>query len=224
MKEAVAKQILEKIRRDYSEIADDFHQTRKSDWKEFHIFLNYIKDGNFIADLGCGNGRFYDFIKKYNKISYIGIDNNKKLLKHAETQQKAKFIHGDLLSLPLDNEIADLAVAIASLHHIPSQKFRKQAVKEIYRILKKDGFAIVTTWNLFQPKYKKYIWKARLKHISSLGKYDWRDCFIPWGKSEVIRYYYAFTAKELRKLLQNAGFKIVLEHIGRNISYICKKS
>src|SRR3990167_3816434 len=140
MKEAVAKQILAQTKRDYAKIADEFHQTRKSDWKEFHIFLNYIKDGDFIADLGCGNGRFYDFIKKYRKISYIGIDNNEKLLKHAQSERKVQFIHGDLLSLPLDNEITDVAVAIASLHHIPSNKFREQAIKEVYRILKKNGF------------------------------------------------------------------------------------
>ncbi len=223
MRDKTAEQLLKKIKRDYGKIAEEFNQTRQSDWKEFKSFLKYIKDNDFIADLGCGNGRFYDFIKRHRKIKYIGIDNSKKLLEHARAK-KAKFIHGDLLNLPLEDRDVDIAVAIASLHHIPSKGLRKRVTQEMCRILKKEGTLIISNWNLFQPKYKKYIWKARLRHILSFGKYDWRDTFIPWGKSGVKRYYYAFTEKELRKLLTHNGFKIVKERINRNFTFICKKS
>ncbi|MDA1060589.1 MAG: class I SAM-dependent methyltransferase [bacterium] len=223
MRDKTAKKLLKKIKKDYNTISEEFNQSRQSDWKEFKSFLKYIKDEDFIADLGCGNGRFYDFIKEHRKIKYIGIDNSKRLLEHARAK-KTKFIHGDLLNLPLDDHDVDVAIAIASLHHIPSKELRKKAIQEMCRILKKKGTLIISNWNLFQPKYKKYIWKARLRHILSLGKYEWRDTFIPWGKSGVKRYYYAFTKKELQKLLTHNGFKIISENIDRNFTFICKKS
>lgn len=225
MQAKTAQKILEKVHKDYEEISDDFNITRKSDWKEFNLFLDYIKNGDHLTDLGCGNGRFYNFIKKHRKINYIGIDNSKALLDHARKEFKeVKFIEENLLNLSLKNNTIDVAAVIASLHHIPSKKLRTKAVQEIYRILKKNGLAIITVWNLFQKKYKKYIWKSRLRHILSLGKYDSRDTFIPWGKTGVKRYYYAFKPAELKKMLAQNNFKIIFEHIGNNITFVCKKS
>ena len=77
---------------------------------------------------------------------------------------------------------------------------------------------------VLDKKYKKHIWKARRKHLSSLGKYGPRDTFIPWSNSGINRYYYAFKTKGLRKLLEENGFKVILEHTARNILFICKKS
>lgn len=226
MNQKTAKKLLQKVVEDYNKISEDFDKTRKSDWKEFELFLDYIKNGQFVADLGCGNGRFYKFISKHREIKYLGIDNNEKLLEKArkdfKKDEKEEFVKGDLISLPLDNEMVDIAVSIASLHHIPSTDFRNKSIQEIHRILKKEGILILTVWNLFQPKYKKYIWKSRLRYILSFGKYDTRDTFIPWGKSGVKRYYYAFTAKELKALLK-PHFEIIKEQHENNFVFICKK-
>ena len=232
MNKKTAKKLLKKVVEDYNSISNDFDRTRKSDWKEFELFLPYIKNNEKIADLGCGNGRFYSFIKKHKKVKYIGIDNSENLLKaaaentkeHNDSQsEKPLFIKGDLLELPLKDNEVDAAISIAAFHHIPSKKLRKKSIKEIHRTIKKNGTLIITAWNLFQPKYKKYIWKSRLKWLISLGKYDRRDTLIPWGKTGVKRYYYAFTQQELKSLLEKAGFKIIKEHIDRNFTYICKK-
>lgn len=224
MKEKTAKKIMKGLVETYDAISSEFDQTRKSDWKEFKQFLKYIKKDSTLADIGCGNGRFLEFLKtsKLNT-KYTGIDRSKELLKKARKQNpNANFIEGDLLDLPLPNGKTDMAVLIASLHHIPSKKLRTKAIHELQRILKKDGIAIVTTWNLFQPKYKKYIWHSRIRSILSLGKYDLRDTFIPWGKEKKQRYYYAFTQKELRNLLKK-DFQIIEESKGNNIVMICKK-
>ena len=66
----------------------------------------------------------------------------------------------------------------------------------------------------------KYIWKARKKYITSLGKYGPRDTFIPWAKTGIDRYY-AFKTNDLN-LLEENGFKVILEHTARNILFICK--
>lgn len=223
MNEKTAKFLLKKVIKDYSNISDSFDKTRKHSWKEFETFLKYIKTGQRIVDLGCGNGRFYEFINKHKKIKYIGIDNATPLLKKAKKSfPEITFIKGDLLKIPIENKKIDVALSIASFHHIPSKKLKDKAINEICRILKNKGILIITAWNLFQPKYEKYIWQAYLKHILSFGKYDSRDTFIPWEKSGVKRYYYAFKFEELKKLLEKK-FEILEKHKGNNFVFICRK-
>ncbi len=230
MNDRTAKRILKKVIEDYTKIAEEFDGTRKKGWNEFGLFIKHIKNGQKIADLGCGNGRLYSYLNKEKNIFYTGIDNNKKLLEHATKSRSkanttsAKFIQGDLLKIPLKKSSVDVSLAIASFHHLPSQKLRQKSLNEIYRILKKNGILIISVWNLFQKKYKKYIWQSRIRHILSFGKYDWRDTFIPWGKTGVKRYYYAFKTQELRNLLQENGFtKILEEYKNNNLIFICRK-
>lgn len=223
MNEKTAKQLLEKVIDDYSQIAEEFDQTRKNDWEEFHGFLEYINDNQALLDLGCGNGRFYSYLKKYRKTKYTGIDNNKNLLEKAKERFGDIFIEGDILSIPAINEQYDITVSIASLHHIPSIKLQNEALQEIHRVLKKGGIAIITVWNLFQRRYKKHIWQARLRNVLSLGNYGGRDTFIPWGCSEIKRYYYAFKPAELENLLKENGFKIIAQQHGKNLVFICQK-
>lgn len=224
MRQKTAQKLRKKVVEDYDNIAKEFDITRKTEWTSFPIVLPYIKDGGYIVDLGCGNGRVLKFLEKHKKFKYLGIDNSKNLLKLAEkNHKKRKFLQADMLKLPIKSKSADTALAIASLHHIPSKKLREKAVQEANRILKNNGLYILTTWNLFQPKYKKYIWLARIKSILSLGLYDTRDTFIPWGKSGIKRYYYAFKSEELKNLLKNNGFEILKTHIDNNFVIICRK-
>ena len=225
MNTKTAKEILKKVKKDYNQISDSFDETRKYSWKEFELALPYLKKAEKVIDLGCGNGRFYKYIEdKKVKCKYFGLDNSEELIKKAKTNFKnAKFKLVDILKISQINESFDFAASIASIHHIPSKELRKKAIIEIGRILEKSGTLFITAWNLFQPKYKKYIWQSRFRHIYSFGKYDWHDTFIPWGKSGIKRYYYAFKKKELRKLLSENGFKILEEQTGNNFVFICTK-
>jgi len=224
MRKKITDRLLKKVKEDYSLIASDFDRTRRrQESTAYSMMIDFIKDKDIFVDLGCGNGRAYDFISKRKNIKYIGVDNNKKLLEKAREQFNEKFIEGDLLNLPLEQELADVALAGASLHHIPSKNLRMKALSEAYRILKPNGIFIITVWNLFQPKYKKYIWRSRIKWLISLGSYDSRDTFIPWMHTGIKRYYYAFTPKELKCLLEKTGFKILKSEVSKDIVFICQK-
>lgn len=219
MDEKTVKTLLKKVVDDYDNIANEFDTTRKREWKEFEEFLPYIKDGQSIADIGCGNGRFYAFLKKSQthhginkKINYTGVDNSKKLLEIAKKEHKTNFIYGDLLKIPLEDKTQDIVVSIAALHHIPTEKLRKKAISNLHKILKKDGTLIITVWNLHQPKYKKYIGK----------NFGPQDSLIPWGKSGIERYYYAFKPDELKGLLKEK-FEVIKFYKGNNFVFICRK-
>lgn len=224
MRQKTAQKLRLKVVEDYDNIAKEFDTTRKVEWESFPLILPYVKDRDYIVDLGCGNGRVLSFLEKHRDIKYLGIDNSKNLLELArKNHDKAQFIHAHMLELPIETGSVDTALAIASLHHIPSRELRIKAVKEANRILKNNGLYILTAWNLFQPKYKKHIWLARLKWFFSFGKYDSRNTFIPWGKTGIKRYYYAFKLNELKKLLEDNGFEIIKTHIDNNFVMICQK-
>lgn len=215
MKTKTVHALLQKVKNDYSQIAENFSATRNDSWKEFENFKKYLKKGQTVIDMGCGNGRLRSSL--LNKIKYIGVDNNQTLLREAKKRSPSEqFIKGDLLKIPLKNEIADVTFCIATLHHIPSLKLRKKAVSELKRITKKNGLVIITTWNLWQKKY----WKSFLKAI--FHQYEWNDVFIPWANT-VKRYYHAFTTRELKKLLASEFQIIEFFKSGHNFCAICRK-
>lgn len=225
MNKNYSKEILQKVVDDYDQIASEFDLSRHQHWKEFESFLAHIKKGDKILDLGCGNGRLYQYLAKQKKVDYIGVDNSKNLLSAAKKNNpKATFKEGNLLEIPLKNHSIDVITCIAAFHHIPTNKLRQKALTEMQRVLKPNGKLILSVWNLFQPKYKKYIWKSRIKSLLTLGKHEARGTLIPWAHSGIERYYYAFKAKELRNLLEKANFRVLTEEHHNNLVFICQKS
>jgi len=224
MKEKTKKEILASVKKTYNSIAEDFSETRKMHWHEFEDFLKYVKNNDTIIDLGCGNGRLFHFLKDKRKIKYLGIDNSEKLLEEAKKLlPKTKFIEGDLLKVPARNASAKIVACIAAFHHLPSKELREKSLKEMHRILEKNGKLLLTVWNLLaQPKYKEEVKKASLRWFKTLGKYEKRGLLIPWGDEKIPRYYYAFKEKEIEKLLKKY-FKIIEKRVDKNLIYICEK-
>ncbi len=199
------KDVLNKVKCDYTAIAKEFDATRNKPWPEFTHFLKYMKksrsgDRINLLDIGCGNGRLYDFLKN-EPINYIGIDNNKKFLKIATNRYpKTKFKYADVTKLPFSAKSFDSIWCIAVLHHLPTKTLRLSACEEMKRTLKKSGSLMITVWNLWQAKYKKYINKKT------------HDSLIPWGQDKKVkRYYHAFTKAELKQLLKKSGFNNIKE-------------
>jgi len=143
MKKEYAENLLKKTKQDYNEIAQEFSATRYQIWEETKFLFNdYVMPGDKVLDLGCGNGRFFEFLKDKD-IHYIGVDFSEKLVEIAkEKYPKVKFQVADALNLPFPNNYFDKIYSIAVLHHIPSEKFRIQFFEEARRILKPNGFFI----------------------------------------------------------------------------------
>lgn len=223
MKREFALRIIEKTRDDYNKISSHFDITRKYPWKEFADFKEYIKKENNILDLGCGNGRLIDFLKDFD-IKYTGTDISDKLVEVAkENYPKNNFIIGDFLKLPFGKETFDTVFSIASFHHIPSTELRLESLEEIKRVLKKDGYLLITVWNLLdQEKYSEYIKKEE-------DEYDVGDSLIPWknenGKVIADRYYHAFTIEESEELFKKAGFEIIESKKSKyNLLFVLKEN
>ncbi len=207
MEKECALYLLEKTKEDYNLIAEEFSRTRSSIWPETKsLFDRYLLPGEKILDLGCGNGRYFEYLKGKD-VDYFGVDISERLINIAKSRYpKAIFQTADALNLPFPDDFFDKAVGIAVFHHIPSEDFRIRFLQEVKRVLKPGGTLILTVWNFREAKefllYFKFI---ILKLFGS--KLDFGDFLEPWGK-KALRYYHYFSKKELISLLKKAELSL----------------
>jgi ubiquinone/menaquinone biosynthesis C-methylase UbiE len=209
MNREYAESLLRKTKEDYNLISDQFSSTRYSVWPELSSLGEYIKEGDKILDLGCGNGRMLEFLKGKN-VDYIGVDNSEKLINIARDKHPSiNFQVADALNLTFPDNSFDKIISIAVLHHIPSDDFREKFIKEAKRVLKPGGLLIITVWDLWHKitSFKRII-RFYLLKILGKTKLDFNDVLVPWQKT-VDRYIHCFTKSELYKLVKNLGFEII---------------
>lgn len=180
-----AKNIIRETIEDYNSISEKYSSVRSKPWKEMEFLFKDIEEGDNVLDLGCGNGRFYEWLKKSN---YIGVDPSLELIKICKNNYpEANFIVALGNELPFEDNLFDKIFSIAVLHHIPSDKLRKEFLLEAKRVLKDNGVLTLTVWNLKEKGEK--------------------DVFIPWYGEET--YFYCFNLKELIQLAKDCGFEII---------------
>jgi ubiquinone/menaquinone biosynthesis C-methylase UbiE len=174
----------------YSAIAKRFNNTRYSYWNRVRCFLDTLSPHSLLGDIGAGNGKYASYRKD---LCYIGVDACKELLEYAQ-QKNPNVVQANGLNLPFKSNTFDALISIAVLHHIASVPDRQRFIKEIMRILKPNGKALITVWALEQQI------KSKWQHI------DGGDYFIPW-EDMVMRYYHLFSESEVKELLETLGIK-----------------
>jgi ubiquinone/menaquinone biosynthesis C-methylase UbiE len=131
-----------------------------------------------LIDIGCGDGYVLkEIIKNFPSFNLIGIDLSETRLKRADKSlSNVAFIKADVQKIPLNTGSFDIAVCTEVIEHIP---YDVRLLQEIYRILNRGKFLILTTPNLytFERIALKIVLKREVK-ISipdHLREYSWRD-------------------------------------------------
>jgi len=188
MNSSYAKNLIEETKEYFNKNAESFSASREKNWPEIEELKKYIKKGEKVLDLGCGNGRLFKLFKGKN-IKYIGVDFSEKMIQKAKEKHGDHFQVADIFNLPFSDNYFYSIWSIAVFHHIPSKELQIKALQEIKRVLKKNGKIIMTCWHLFKFPFRKNI-------------------IISSKKLKIQRYYHAFTKKELNKLFKKQGFEI----------------
>lgn len=195
---------------EYDAISQAFSQSRQAGWPEFELLRPFLKKGDRVLDLGCGNGRLRKFLNKCGITpgSYFGLDASKNLLKIAHDENPDDhFFNGSFGQvLPFGADQFEVVVAIASFHHLLNKKEQRLFFSEVHRVMRPGGKLFVTTWKL--PS--KYFWK-------NFGKRNWN---IPFGKEQHPRTYRKTSPRELRKLARRAGFVVQSCSLFREKNYV----
>lgn len=192
----------------YDRIAVDFSRTRARSWPEWDFFHPYLGSGLSLLDAGCGNGRFFDFVRRHD-VNYCGLDSSVNLLSEARKKHPdLRLIEGDIRFLPFADGEFDLVASIAVLHHLKNNNEQLQALSEARRVLRKEAYLLLMVWNLWgNSRYRDFRLEARLRAKKNPACSP-QDFYIPWGEEKIPRYYYAFQFNELADLLQKSGFKL----------------
>jgi alkylated DNA repair dioxygenase AlkB/SAM-dependent methyltransferase len=159
----------------YDAIAVQWHHTRGRRgvlWPGATQFLEKLEPGSIVADVGCGDGKYFRAI--WNNGSYvIGTDISIPLLRTAcfseqtdedkpdnrrvsderlHLSDRPAVCAADCMSLPLRNDGCDAAICIAVLHHLSTKARRRRCIEELVRIVKPGGMINIQAWAITQEK------------------------------------------------------------------------
>ena len=106
-----------------------------------------LRDGDWLLDAGCGNGRHSWVASKRNHSTIIAFDTDWEsleknkytlaLLKQkGEVNSNSHLLQADITSLPFKNGAFNRIICSEVLEHIPQDR---QAVRELIRVLDSDG-------------------------------------------------------------------------------------
>lgn len=207
-------------------IAYHFSSTRYKPWPKIVKFINDLNDFTLIGDIGCGNGKYISYTR--NKY-IIGCDISQKLIEIAYEKNKlSNLIRCNSLLLPIRDNVYDVVISIAVIHHFSSMELRKRSIQEMKRVVKKDGLMLVYVWayeqdsrnfiqqeNLVPWFYQKSFNKDN-SNKSSIIKDDSQD------KIEICyRYYYVFKSNELEDLIISIGGLEIIESFYDKENWCC---
>lgn len=193
-------------------IAKSFDKTRKKPWP---IVIDFIKDqpkDNLFADLGCGNGRhLIPAAEHFKKV--IGLDISSELLNIVKQKLQLKkthnvdIIHSNLVNIPINDNKVHSIIYIAALHNIKYRKNRIQSLKELKRIMKINGTAMISVWSQEQDKFREFFEENKKNDIKGQEVGD-IEIFWRQDKLNIPRFYHLYKENEFQEDIKKAGLKI----------------
>ena len=208
----------------FDEIAESWYRVRH--WPLLRQELDEMAarwGAGTLLNVGCAHGA--DFLAFRGNFELWGVDCSPGMLRQAlryraKHQLYVNLTAADARYLPFPDETFDLAISVATYHHIKGSEQRERAFRELRRVLKPGGEAFVTVWNRGQPRFWLRSGEQR----------------IPWrlkGQT-VYRYYHLFSYAELRRLLIETGWQIMamsaeksyhlpVKEFSRNICVLMRK-
>ncbi len=167
--------------------------TRHLRKREMEAMKKHVK--GLVLDIGCGTGVYTDVAD-----DYVGIDTAKNMLEEARKKSNRVFVAASAEELPFGNETFDTAICMFTVLNLCDYK---KAAREMRRVLKNGGFAVVSVASVWDRKNYRFLDKLRDTHDS-----DTKNIRIEKGKLK----FRLFTKDELTKLFKKEEFDLTEFH------------
>jgi tRNA (uracil-5-)-methyltransferase TRM9 len=205
---------LEKIRKQnlqtFNEIATEYRSRRRSPWIECVKPLTRLGRNSIILDVGAGTGRQSIAIAR-EELNVVAVDFAVNMLKqldkditNADIGARVSRVAADIVAQPFRDGAFDGIEMVAALHHVPTRRLRLSTIREILRITREGGHAIVSVWFRSQRGFYRALITSAF-HVL-IGRSEWGDVYVSWDGR--YRFYHLFTVRELKSLFSASGFRI----------------
>ena len=189
----------------YQQTANQFDQTRQTAWAGWQQLISLLPDKLSVLDLGCGNGRFYQFLRQRypGSFKYVGVDFCPNLIQIAQQRYPEVQFVDDSVFHYQPTQSFTLIVFWAVLHHIPGYQQRLNLLIRYRPWLKPGGWLAFSLWQFDTLP----IW-----HKATPVSPHTQDYLLPWQNQTNARYCHLFTATELEELnqqLKQNGLQLV---------------
>ncbi|WP_246999810.1 class I SAM-dependent methyltransferase [Halosolutus gelatinilyticus] len=197
------------VRDTYDRIATHFASTREYAWPEVEAFvaeaIDAPDDSDLDAtglDLGCGNCRHAELLAAAGLDRVVGLDVSRGLLetgrgRAADREFDVALCQGDAAALPIADGSIDVAVYVATLHHLPTADARRASLDELARVLAPGGRALVSAWSTAHDRFDET---------------EGFDTTIEWtlpGGETVDRFYHIYSPAEFEGDLEASDLAVV---------------
>ncbi|MFP8891310.1 class I SAM-dependent methyltransferase [Natrialbaceae archaeon A-CW2] len=149
------------VRDTYDRIAAHFASTREYAWPEVESFVDSYgdRDIDVALDLGCGNARHAEVLAEH-ATRVLGVDVSRGLLETAadrsrEREFTVELVQADASTLPVRSGAVDIAVYVATLHHLPTRELRLASLDALADVLVSDGVALVSAWSTAHDAFEE---------------------------------------------------------------------
>ncbi len=192
----------------YQHHAISFSKTRNTAWAGWHELLPFFQTDTApsVLDIGCGNGRFAQFLKESNvSFYYHGLDNSAELIQTAQQQAECEncvFSQQDCFREALASKIPDRyshLVLFGVLHHLPNQTNRLNYISALTQLLQPSGYLIISFW---QPLSSPERFIKKQLHPTQFGlqstELEKGDLLLGWQENtDYARYCHSFSDQEI---------------------------
>jgi alkylated DNA repair dioxygenase AlkB/SAM-dependent methyltransferase len=153
----------------YDAIAIQWNHTRGKRnviWPGATNFIQTLRAGSIIADVGCGDGKYFETCRTSGHF-VIGTDISIPLLQTSSLSSrnsnadstgapKTDVVGADCIQMPFKSSCFDAVLCIAVMHHLSTIERRKQCLRELRRLLVHNGIAMIQAWALEQKRDSRH--------------------------------------------------------------------
>jgi len=216
----------------YRDSSAAFDETRRHAWPGWRQLPRWIDELGSdralrVLDVGCGNGRFGEFLAgslrdRAHSVDYCGLDASAPLLAALRTRRlpfaTTDALLADLVESPLDPLLAgrrfSLIAVFGLLHHIPAERRRAELLRALAGHLEPGGLLVVAIWRFGEfARFRSRAmaldaWNRIADDPIDPAQLEPGDHLLRWGEgNEAVRYCHHVDAAEAERLIAATGLE-----------------
>ncbi len=213
----------------YVEFEDEYRGDEKTIKNRLKYYLDEVvvpciemKSENLILDIGCGRGEWLELLKEYG-YNALGIEADSEMVRRCQ-QKKLDIVESDALeyikSIP-DNSVC-MITSFQVIEHLQWGELNR-LIKEMYRVLKKNGIIILETPNADNVEvgtYNFYLDPTHVKPVHSqllefvVQKVGFSETkILYWKEKEIEEWWENVLKQNDGKLMESPLFRTITETV-----------